>query len=83
VGKVWRLMLADLGLNAMAVLRRAGLPSGLLDGDGSRITLDEFYALWESFDAEAQSPTLALNSVRSKRANSSILPSLRPCARPT
>jgi hypothetical protein len=60
VGKVWRLMLADLGLSAMAVLRRAGLPSGLLDDDGSRITLDEFYALWESFDAEAQSPTLAL-----------------------
>ncbi|MBM2323472.1 MULTISPECIES: AraC family transcriptional regulator [Marivita] len=60
VGKVWRLMLADLGLSATAVLRRAGLPSGLLDGDGNRITLDEFYALWESFDAEAQSPTLAL-----------------------
>lgn len=60
VGKVWRLMLADLGLSAVAVLRRAGLPSGLLDGDGSRISLDEFYALWESFDAEAQSPTLAL-----------------------
>ena len=60
VGKVWRLMLADLGIDAMAVLRRAGLPSGLLDGDGSRITLGEFYALWESFDAEAQSPTLAL-----------------------
>ncbi len=60
VGKVWRLMLADLGLSAVAVLRRAGLPGGLLDGDGSRITLDEFYGLWESFDAEAQSPTLAL-----------------------
>lgn len=60
VGKVWRLMLADLGLNTVVVLRRAGLPSGLLDGNGSRITLDEFYALWESFDAEAQSPTLAL-----------------------
>lgn len=60
VGKVWRLMLADLGLSPVAVLRRAGLPSGLLDGDGSRITLDEFYALWESFDAEAQSSTLAL-----------------------
>lgn len=60
VGKVWRLMLADLGLSATAVLRRAGLPAGLLDGEGSRITLDEFYALWESFDAEAQSPTLAL-----------------------
>lgn len=60
VGKVWRLMLADLGLSAVAVLRRAGLPSGLLDGDGSRITLDDFYALWDSFDTEAQSPTLAL-----------------------
>lgn len=60
VGKVWRLMLADLGLSATAVLRRAGLPSGLLDGDGNRITLDEFYALWESFDAEARSSTLAL-----------------------
>lgn len=60
VGKVWRLLLADLGLSAVAVLRRAGLPSGLLDGEGSRISLDEFYALWESFDAEAQSPTLAL-----------------------
>ncbi|MEZ5751722.1 MAG: AraC family transcriptional regulator ligand-binding domain-containing protein [Paracoccaceae bacterium] len=60
VGKVWRLMLADLGLSPVAVLRRAGLPSGLLDGEGSRVTLDEFYALWESFDAEAQSPTLPL-----------------------
>ncbi|SMX22500.1 AraC family transcriptional regulator [Boseongicola aestuarii] len=60
VGKVWRLMLTDLGLNTTVVLRRAGLPSGLLDGDGTRISLDEFYALCESFDAEAQSPTLAL-----------------------
>lgn len=60
VGKVWRLMLADLDLDTTAVLRRAGLPSGLLDGDGTRVTLDEFYSLCESFDAEAQSPTLAL-----------------------
>jgi len=60
VGKVWRLMLADLGLSRVGVLRRAGLPGGLLDGDGSRISLDEFYALWESFEIEAQSPTLPL-----------------------
>ena len=60
VGKVWRLMLADLGLSRVAVLRRAGLPGGLLDGDGSRISLDAFYALWESFEIEAQSPTLPL-----------------------
>lgn len=60
VGKVWRLILADLGLSRVAVLRRAGLPGGLLDGDGSRISLDDFYALWESFDTEARSPTLPL-----------------------
>lgn len=60
VGKVWRLLLADLGLDTVAVLRRAGLPSGLLDGEGSRIALDEFYALWDSFDREARSPQLAL-----------------------
>lgn len=60
VGKVWRLMLGDLGLSVTTILRRAGLPSGVLDGDGTRITLDEFYALWESFNIEAQSPTLAL-----------------------
>lgn len=60
VGKVWRLILADLGLSRATVLRRAGLPGGLLDGDGSRISLDAFYALWESLDAEARSPTLAL-----------------------
>ena len=60
VGKVWRLMIADLGLNATSVLRRAGLPAGLLDGDGTRISLDAFYALCESFDTEAECPTLAL-----------------------
>ncbi|MEQ8366797.1 MAG: AraC family transcriptional regulator ligand-binding domain-containing protein [Roseicyclus sp.] len=60
VGKVWRLILADLGLSRVAVLRRAGLPGGLLDGEGSRISLDAFYALWASFEAEARSRTLAL-----------------------
>jgi AraC-like DNA-binding protein len=60
VGKVWRLILSDLGLDRLAVLRRAGLPGGLLDGEGSRISLEDFYALWESFEEEAQSPTLAL-----------------------
>lgn len=60
VGKVWRLMLADLGLGITTVLRRAGLPSGVLDGEGSRISLDAYYALWDSLNAEAQSATLAL-----------------------
>lgn len=60
VGKAWRLILSDLGLSTQTVLRRAGLPSGVLDGDGTRITLDAFYTLWDSMNAEANDPTLAL-----------------------
>ncbi len=60
VGKAWRLIFADLGLDSQAVLRRAGLPSGLLDGDGSRISLDAFYALWEAMAEEAKDPQLGL-----------------------
>jgi hypothetical protein len=53
VGKAWRLILSDLGLSTQTVLRRAGLPSGVLDGDGTRITLDAFYTLWDSMSDEA------------------------------
>ena len=60
VGRGWRLILSDLGLSALVVLRHAGLPAGLLDGDGSRIPLDEFYALWEAMALEAGDPELAL-----------------------
>lgn len=60
VGKGWRLVLADAGIDPRAVLRRAGLPSGLFDGDGSRITLDAFYSLWDGLTDEARDPALAL-----------------------
>ena len=60
VGKAWRLMLADLGVSQIGVLRRAGLPLGLLDGDGTRISLDAFYALWAALSDEADDPRLAL-----------------------
>lgn len=60
VGKAWRLMMADLGFSQTSVLRRAGLPSGLLDGEGTRISLDAFYALWGGLSTEADDPGLAL-----------------------
>lgn len=60
VGKAWRLILSDLGLSPQTVLRRAGLPNGVLDGDGTRITLDAFYTLWDTLNDEANDPTLAL-----------------------
>ena len=41
IGPAWRVVLNDLGVDAVAVLRRAGLPTNLFEGDGTRITLDE------------------------------------------
>ena len=60
VGKAWRLILSDLGLSSQVVLRRAGLPAGVLDGEGARIPLDDFYNLWETIAREANDPELAL-----------------------
>lgn len=60
VGKAWRLILTDLGLRSQVVLRHAGLPAGLLDGDGARIPLEDYYALWDSLAREANDPELAL-----------------------
>ena len=60
VGKAWRLILSDLGLSSQVVLRRAGLAAGSLDGQGTRIPLDDFYTLWEAMAREADDPELAL-----------------------
>jgi len=60
VGKAVRLMLADLGLDAATVLRRAGLPLGLMHGEGSKITVNEFYVLWQVVTDEAGDPALPL-----------------------
>ena len=60
VGKAWRLLLSDFGLSSQGVLRRSGLPGGALDGEGTRISLDEFYLLSEVFAEEANDPELAL-----------------------
>ena len=60
VGKAWRLMLVDMGLNRQAVLRRADLSPGVLDGKGTRIPLDAFYRLCAAVTKEADDPELAL-----------------------
>src|SRR6056297_2399929 len=39
VGQPWRVVLRDVGLDAEAVLERAGQPANLFDGDGSWITV--------------------------------------------
>ncbi len=60
VGGAWRLLLRDLGLDELSILRRAGLPSTLFQGDGSRISLDQLYSLSDVVEAEANDPTIAL-----------------------
>lgn len=64
VGPAWRIMLRDLGLDEVAVLRRAGLSPGLLDGAGSHIGLDQLFALHNAVDAECDDPTLPLQTGR-------------------
>lgn len=60
VGKAVRILISELGLDHIAVLRRAGLPTGMLDGDGSQVTLDAFYHIWAAVTAQADDPLLAL-----------------------
>lgn len=62
VGQPWRIMLRDLDLDERVVLRRAGQPPGLFDGDGSWISVDDYYAIADAVEAEAGDPTVALQA---------------------
>lgn len=64
VGAAWRLLLRDVGLNQRVILQRAGQPVTLLDGEGSRISIDDYYALHEAVEVESDDPTLALRAGR-------------------
>ena len=60
VGQPWRVVLRDLDLDEQAVLRRAGQPSPLFEGDGSWVSVDDFYALFDAVEAEAGDPAVAV-----------------------
>ena len=60
VGQPWRIVLRDLGLHERAVLRRAQQPPSLFEGEGSWISVDDYYAIFDAVDAEAGDPTVAL-----------------------
>lgn len=62
VGPGWRLVLEDLEVDAVAVLRRVGLPIIVFDGEGSRIPLDDFYALYDAVEAECSDPAMPLRA---------------------
>jgi AraC-like DNA-binding protein len=55
-----RLLLADLGISAANVLRRAGLPADLFARDQVRLTTDQYYALWQALGEESGDPNLPI-----------------------
>jgi AraC-like DNA-binding protein len=55
-----RALLRDLRIPAGRVLRRAGLPAGLLNSGPVALTPEEYFRLWEALEAEAQDPGLAV-----------------------
>ena len=56
----WGLLMADAGISATNVLRRAGLPRDLFTSGQKSITTDQMFALWEALEAEADDPVLPL-----------------------
>jgi AraC-like DNA-binding protein len=64
VGAAWRLLLRDVGVDEVSVLRRAGQPLSLFEGDGSYVSLDDFYALHDAVAEESGDPTIALRAGR-------------------
>jgi AraC-like DNA-binding protein len=47
------ILLLDLGIQPANVLRRAELPHDLLGQDQVRVTVDDYFALWNALEAEA------------------------------
>jgi AraC-like DNA-binding protein len=57
----WGLLLADAGINAANVLRRAGLPRDLFRSGQRTITVDQCFAMWEGIAAESADPLLPIS----------------------
>ena len=53
-------MLTDLGLDQATILTKAGLPSGLLHGEGSTIPVLDFFTFWQVISDEIDDPSLPL-----------------------
>lgn len=66
----WRPLLKDLGIRSDTLLRRAGLPEGLLARSASGLTTAEYFRFWESLQAEAGDPLLPLRLVEAIQAES-------------
>jgi AraC-like DNA-binding protein len=66
----WRTLLKDLGVAPADVLRRAGLPDGLLAQPAVRLAPADYYRLWDAVDAAVGDPLLALRLCEAVRSES-------------
>ena len=55
-----RLLLADLGISAANVMRRARLPADLFAREQAKLTTVDYYALWQALDEESGDPNLPI-----------------------
>jgi AraC-like DNA-binding protein len=60
VSPAWLLLMRDLGLSSANVLRRARMPSDLLEREHASLRVDEFVRLLRALDEEAADPALAI-----------------------
>ncbi|HTP27742.1 MAG TPA: AraC family transcriptional regulator ligand-binding domain-containing protein [Anaeromyxobacteraceae bacterium] len=58
--RAWGVALRDLSVEPQNVLRRARLPVDLLGQDPARVTVPEYFALFDALQAEAGDPTFAI-----------------------
>jgi AraC-like DNA-binding protein len=56
----WLVILGDLGVESENVLRRAELPADLLTRENARLSIGEYFRLWNALGAEAADPTLPI-----------------------
>jgi AraC-like DNA-binding protein len=56
----WLLVLRDLGIQPDNVLRRAGLPQDLFTRENARLSVEDYFRLWDGLEVEAADPTLPI-----------------------
>lgn len=70
VEKAWLLVWRDLGVEAGAVLRRAGLPESLLSDGDATLDTSAYFRLWSAVEEETGDPSFAIRLGEVVRAES-------------
>lgn len=62
--RVWAIAIKDLGVSAENVLRRAELPLDLFTRDNPRVSVNEYFRMWQGLEHEAGDPELPIKLVQ-------------------